>query len=181
MEVLTEYQLIENRIFTIRGQKVMIDCDLAELYNIKTKVLNQAVKRNCDRFPFDFMFKLNEDELNELVTNCDRFKNLKHSSTTPNVFTEQGVAMLSSVLNSERAIAINVEIIRTFVKLRQYALSQNNVVQNMEELRRILLLHIENTDNKFKKQDKTIQSIINVLNNLVETPKEPKQVGFKTN
>ena len=181
MEMLTEkVSIIEDRIFTIRGQKVMIDKDLAEMYDVPTYRLNEAVKRNCDRFPNDFMFKLTRDELNELIANCDRFKTLKHSPTTPNAFTEQGVAMLSSVLNSERAIAINVEIIRTFVKLRQYAISQTSNNQEISELKKLLMLHIENCDRKFSEHDDTIRQIIGVLNNLIETPKETKEIGFKT-
>ena len=173
-------EIIENRIFTIRGQKVMIDRDLAELYEVKTMVLNQAVKRNKSRFPDDFMFKLTRDELNELITNCDRFHTLKHSPTTPNAFTEQGVSMLSSVLNSDRAIAINIEIIRTFVRLRQYALIQNSTSREIDELRKMLMLHIENTDKKFSEHDETINQIIRVLNNLIETPRQTKQIGFTT-
>ncbi len=179
MEMLTERK-IENRIFTIRNQKVMIDKDLAELYNVPTSRLNEAVKRNIKRFPDDFMFKLTKDELNELIANCDRFQNLKHSPTTPNVFTEQGVAMLSSVLNSERAVAINIEIIRTFVKLRQYALMNTEKSKEIEELRKMLMLHIEHTDKKFAEHDEMIAQIITVLNNLLEKPRETKQVGFKT-
>ena len=173
-------EIIENRIFTIRGQKVMVDRDLAELYEVKTMVLNQAVKRNKSRFPDDFMFKLTRDELNELITNCDRFQTLKHSPTTPNAFTEQGVSMLSSVLNSDRAIAINIEIIRTFVRLRQYALIQNSTSREIDELRKMLMLHIENTDKKFSEHDETINQIIRVLNNLIETPRQTKQIGFTT-
>ncbi len=94
----------EPLIFEIRGFKVMIDIDLASLYETETKKLKQQVKRNLKRFPSDFMFELTLDEKNELVTNCDRLKKLKHSGVTPYVFTEQGVAMLSSVLNSEKAI-----------------------------------------------------------------------------
>ena len=161
MEMLTERK-IENRIFTIRNQKVMIDKDLAELYNVPTSRLNEAVKRNIKRFPDDFMFKLTKDELNELIANCDRFQNLKHSPTTPNVFTEQGVAMLSSVLNSERAVAINIEIIRTFVKLRQYALMNTEKSKEIEELRKMLMLHIEHTDKKFAEHDEMIAQIITV-------------------
>ena len=97
---------IERSIFLIRGQRVMLDRDLAYLYGVPTKVLNQAVKRNERRFPSDFMFRLTKEEKNELVTNCDRLARLKHSSALPSVFTEQGVAMLSSVLNSERAIEV---------------------------------------------------------------------------
>ncbi|MEA3373839.1 MAG: ORF6N domain-containing protein [Campylobacterota bacterium] len=94
---------IENRIFTIRGSHVMVDRDLAELYGVETKVLNQAVKRNMQRFPKEFKFQLLESEKNELVTNCDRFKTLKYSVSLPYVFTEQGVSMLSAVLKSDTA------------------------------------------------------------------------------
>ena len=173
-------EIIENRIFTIRGQKVMIDRDLAELYEVPTHRLNEAVKRNKKRFPDDFMFKLTKDELNELIANCDRFQTLKHSPTTPNAFTEQGVSMLSSVLNSDRAISINIEIIRAFVRLRQYALIQNSTSREIEELRKMLMLHIENTDKKFSEHDETINQIIRVLNNLIETPRQTKQIGFTT-
>ncbi len=179
MEMLTD-NIIEDRIFTIRGQKVMIDRDLAELYEIKTMVLNQAVKRNFKRFPNDFMFKLTDSELQELITNCDRFKSLKHSPTTPNVFTEQGVAMLSSILNSDRAIAINIAIIRTFVKLRQYMLIQKTENKEIQELKQMLMLHIENSDKKFAEHDETINRIITVLNNLIEKPRETKKIGFNT-
>ena len=179
MEMLTE-KIIENRIFTIRGQKVMIDKDLAELYEVPTSRLNEAVKRNQKRFPEDFMFKLTKDELKELIANCDRFASLKHSPTTPNAFTEQGVSMFSSVLNSDRAIAINIEIIRTFVKLRQYVLAGYEKNQEIEELKKMLMLHIENTDKRFSEHDVTIRHIINALNNLIEKPKDTKKIGFRT-
>ena len=162
---------IESRIFAIRGQKVMIDRDLAELYEVETKKLNQAVKRNITRFPIEFMFKLTDSESFELVTNCDRFKTLKHSSSTPYAFTEHGIAMLSSVLNSERAVAINIEIIKTFIKLRHYALSQTDTNEQITELRKLLMLYIE-------KNDKRVNEIIIALNNLIEQPRETKRIGF---
>ena len=99
---------IRSRIYTICGVQVMLDKDLAELYDVSTKALNQAVKRNIQRFPEDFRFQITDEEKNELVTNCDRFKRLKHSSTLPYAFTEQGVAMLSVVLHSEIAVKINI-------------------------------------------------------------------------
>ena len=170
--------IIEDRIFTIRGQKVMIDRDLAELYGVETKRLNEAVKRNIKRFPTDFMFQLSDDEQKELVANCDRLIKLRHSTSNAYVFTEHGVTMLSGVLNSEKAIEINVQIVRTFVKLRQYALSHSSASQEIAELRKMLMLHIENTDNRFKEHDKAIKQIITVLNNLIETPKKSKPVGF---
>jgi len=101
---------IEKTILLIRGQKVIIDADLVELYGVNTKALNQSVTRNEQRFPSDFMFSLTKTEKQELVTNCDRLDRLKHSSALPRVFTEQGVAMMSGVLRSERAIQINIQI-----------------------------------------------------------------------
>jgi len=171
---------IENKIFIIRGQKVMIDRDLAELYGVETKKLNQAVKRNITRFPAEFMLKLNNDEFLELVTNCDRFKILKHSPSTPYAFTEHGIAMLSSVLKSERAVAINIEIIKAFIRLRHYAISQMETNEQIVELRKLLMLHIENNDNKFLEYDETIKQIFRTLNNLIEHPKGTKKIGFKT-
>lgn len=126
------------------------------------------------------MFRLSDDEQKELVTICDRFKTLKHSSNPPYAFTEHGVAMLSSVLNSDKAIAINVEIIRTFVRLRQYAMVQTAKEQDLIELKKMLMLHIENTDKKFAEHDKTISQIIGVLNNLIDKPRETKKIGFNT-
>jgi hypothetical protein len=125
----TEYETL---IFMIRGKKVMIDSDLALLYNVPTKALKQQVKRNKSRFPEDFMFELNSFEKDELVTNCDRFKNMKHSSVNPIVFTEQGVAMLSSVLRSEKAIQINIEIMRSFARYRA-------IIRESEDLRNEIL------------------------------------------
>ena len=164
---------IETKIFTLRSQNVMIDRDLAELYGVETKRLNEAVKRNIARFPAEFMFKLTKNELSELVANCDRFNILKHSSSPPNVFTEHGIAMLSSVLNSEKAIAVNVQIIKTFVKIRHFALSQSDTNSQIAELRKLLMLYIE-------KNDKRVNDIIIALNNLLEQPKPVNRIGFGT-
>lgn len=112
----------------------MLDFDLAEMYEVKTKVLKQAVKRNINRFPPDFMFELTKVELEEVVTICDHLpESIKYSYIKPTAFTEQGVAMLSSVLRSERAIEVNVQIIRAFVILRQYALGYVELNQKIEE------------------------------------------------
>jgi hypothetical protein len=119
----------ESLIFTFRGKRVMVDYDLALLYDVPTKALKQQVKRNHHRFPEDFMFDLSLNEKNELVTNCDRLSFLKHSSVNPMVFTEQGVAMLSSVLHSEKAIRINIEIMRAFARYRAF-LTENQVLRN---------------------------------------------------
>jgi len=108
----------ETFIFIFRGRKVMVDSDLATLYEVSTKRLKEQVKRNISRFPKDFMFELTEFERSELVANCDRFGTMKHSIVCPLVFTEQGVAMLSSILRSEKAILINIEIMRAFARYR---------------------------------------------------------------
>ena len=123
---------IENMIFSIRGIQVMVDRDLAMLYGVETKVLNQAVKRNINRFPERFRFQLSQNETSELVTNCDRLQNLKHSSKHPHVFTEQGVAMLSSVLNSPTAIAVCIQIMDAFVASRHFVLANAEMFQRLE-------------------------------------------------
>lgn len=171
---------IESRIFTIRGQRVMIDRDLAELYGVQTKRLNEAVKRNIERFPEDFMFQLTDQEQHELVAKCDHLKNLKYSYNNAYVFTEHGVTMLSSVLNSPKAIEINVQVVRAFIQLRQYAITQTGKNKEIEEIRKMLMLHIENTDNKLSEHDKAIRQIVGVLNNLIEKPRETKRVGYYT-
>ncbi len=112
----------------------MIDTDLASLYETETKKLKQQVKRNEDRFPADFMFVLTNEEKEQLVTNCDRLKNLKHSSINPMAFTEQGVAMLSSVLRSPKAVKINIEIMRAFVYYRQILLQNQDLYKKVKEL-----------------------------------------------
>ena len=124
----------EAMIFTIRGRKVMVDADLALLYDVPTKRLKEQLKRNSSRFPEDFMFELNTIEKNELVANCDRLNSLKHSSVNPLVFTEQGVAMLSSVLHSEKAIRINIEIMRAFARYRAFLLENKELKSELHAL-----------------------------------------------
>jgi len=122
--VLIDDENIQNKIFTIRGLSVMLDRDLAEFYGAETKVFNQAVKRNVNRFPNDFRFQLLSTEKEELVTKCDRLNILKHSTSNPYVFTEQSVSMLSAILKSNIAIDISLKIIRSFVNMRK-TISQN--------------------------------------------------------
>ena len=124
----------ESLIFEFRGYKVMIDIDLATLYETETKVLKQQVKRNINRFPPDFMFELTKEETVQLVTNCDRLSSLKHSSVNPMVFTEQGVAMLSSVLRSNKAIEMNIEIMRAFARYRAHLLDNKDISKKLGEL-----------------------------------------------
>ena len=142
---------IENMILNIRDAQVMIDRDLAMLYGVATKVLNQAVKRNIERFPERFRFQLSKNETDELVTNCDRLRSLKHSSTLPHVFTEQGVAMLSSVLYSPTAIAVSIQIMDAFVALRHFVLANAEVFQRLEVIEHHqleLATHIADTDHR---------------------------------
>ena len=141
---------IQSLIYEIRGQKVMLESDLARLYDVPTYRLNEAVKRNSKRFPSDFMFQLKEDEW-EILRSQIAISKQRHGGRryTPYVFTEQGVAMLSTVLNSEIAIEINIQIMRAFVKLRHYTISQSDTNEQIAELRKLLMLHIESNDNKF--------------------------------
>jgi hypothetical protein len=157
---------INKAIFFIRGQKVMIDADLASLYGTETKVLKQQVKRNIERFPKDFMFILTKSEKEQLVTICDRLQSLKHSSVSPMVFTEQGVAMLSSVLRSKKAIAVNIEIMRAFARYRA-------LLKDDQELRKELL----KMDDKINKVFKFLLSRIDALQTI--KPKKKNKVGYK--
>jgi len=125
---------IQGRIFTIRGLQVMVDRDLAELYAVENKRLNEQVKRNIERFPEQFRFRLSEAEKNELVANCDRFESLKHSSALPYVFTEQGVTMLSAVLRSEAAIKVSIQIMDAFVGMRKFIANNAAIFQRLDSL-----------------------------------------------
>jgi len=156
---------IVKKIIVLRGEKVLLDRDLAELYEVPTKVLNQAVKRNERRFPSDFMFRLTKQEKKELVTNCDRFRTLKHSSVLPRAFTEQGVAMLSSVLNSDRAIGVNIAIMRAFVKLRVMLASHKDLTRKIAKLE--------------KKYDEQFAIVFEAIQHILEEDEKPKKkIGY---
>ncbi|TND08005.1 MAG: hypothetical protein FD123_2688 [Bacteroidetes bacterium] len=155
----------ESLIFEFRGQKIMIDSDLAILYGISTKSLKQQVKRNKNRFPQDFMFVLTKKEKMELVTNCDRLAALKHSSVMPLAFTEQGVAMLSSILRSPRAVNVNIEIMRAFVRFR--ALLKEHV-----ELRK----EIADLDEKI---EKIFSFLLEKINGQEKKRSRRRQIGYK--
>ena len=172
---------IQELIYEIRGQKIMLDRDLAELYGVELRSLNQAVKRNIGRFPPDFMFQLTQDEWNYLRSQFVIAKiNTSKIRFFPHVFTEQGVAMLASVLNSNKAIEVNISIMRAFVQLRNYALSLTGTNEQIIELRKLLMLHIENNDYKFSKYDGTIKQIVQALNNLIAQPQQKtKTIGFQ--
>jgi len=134
---------IQDKIFTIRGVEVILDRDLAALYQVETKVFNQAVKRNIERFPQNFRFQLNKYETNELVTDCDRFNSLKHSTSLPYAFTEFGVSMLSAILKSKIAIEISIKIIESFVNMRKIISSNDLMYQRFERLEKRLSIHDE--------------------------------------
>ena len=167
-------QVIQDKIFNIRDQKVMLDFDLAELYQVETRVLKQAVRRNLKRFPTDFMFELSKEEYSSLrsqIVTLDEKGRGKHSKYMPFAFTEQGVAMLSSVLKSNTAIEINISIIRVFVQIRQLASSHTELSEKLSEL-----------ENKY---DKQFKDVYEALNYLVQKDKqkieqgERKQIGYK--
>ncbi|MCL1864426.1 MAG: ORF6N domain-containing protein [Spirochaetes bacterium] len=158
---------IQNMIYEIRGQKVMLDSDLARLYGVEIKVMNQAVKRNIGRFPSDFMFQLTEKEWKNLRSQIVTFSK-DTRKYKPHAFTEHGILMLSSVLNSDRAININIQVMRIFVQMRQYALSNSGTNEQIAELQKLLMIHIENNDYKFSEYDETIKQIVIALNNLIE-------------
>jgi hypothetical protein len=125
---------LESRILLVRGQKVMIDADLAELYGVPTKALNQAVKRNLSRFPDDFLFRLSRREKEEVVTNCDHLARLRFSPGLPYCFTEHGAIMAANVLNSPRAEEMSVEVVRAFVRLREMIASHKALAKRLDEL-----------------------------------------------
>lgn len=127
---------ISSRIFTIRGVQVMLDRDLAVLYGVETRVLNQAVKRNADRFPAEFTFALSVDEMGELITTCDRFKSMKHSSVLSRAFTEHGIIMLASVLKSDVAAHASIQIARAFVAMRKALASVAPILQRLDIAKR---------------------------------------------
>lgn len=158
---LVRFDDIKSRIFTIRGVQVMLDSDLAKLYAVETKALNQAVKRNLNRFPEKFRFLLSDSEKDELVTICDRFDKLKHSSFNPYAFTEQGVAMLSAVLKSELAVNISIQIMEAFVVMR-HSIAKNDLV-----FQRIDRLEIKQVEN-----DKNFEKLFNALESKQLRPKQ---------
>jgi hypothetical protein len=171
MKEIIPIERIENRIMLIRGQKIILDKELAELYGVSTKVFNQAVKRNLKRFPKRFMFQLNNDEKRELVTNCDRFSRLKHSSSLPYAFTEHGALMSANVLNSERAISVSILIVEAFVRMRELIINNAELAENISNLEKRLDTH-----------DEIIVDIIIKLKSLLdpETNNKPK-IGFNSN
>lgn len=163
---LISQELVERKIFLIRDKKVMLDYDLASLYQVTTKALNQAVKRNARRFPPDFMFQLSKKEKHELVTYCDRLKTLKHSTYPPYAFTDLGISMLSSVLNSERAILANIQIMRAFARMKELISHHKNLQKQIDEME--------------KKYDAQFKIIFDAIREILEPQRQKpkKQIGF---
>ncbi|HEY5593363.1 MAG TPA: ORF6N domain-containing protein [Paludibacter sp.] len=166
-----QLQNIQSKIYEIRDQKVMLDFDLAAMYEVETRALKQAVKRNADRFPDDFMFQLSKVEWQELITICDNLpETIKYSPATPYAFTEQGVAMLSSVLKSKKALQVNIAIMRAFVFIRQYALTHKDLTEKIKELETLY--------------DKQFADVYDAINYLLQKDKQQteqrvrKRIGF---
>jgi phage regulator Rha-like protein len=175
-QYLLPIESIQEKILVLRNQRVLLSIDLARLYGVETKVLTQAVKRNIKRFPTDFMFQLNAEETNivqeHILRSRSQFVTLKRGFNIkyrPFAFTEQGVAMLSSVLNSDRAMEVNISIMRTFVRLREYLLTHKELAGKMKEL-----------EEKVERHDKKIVIVFEVIQQLMEEPEKPKrEIGFR--
>lgn len=158
---------IQQCILLVRSEKVILDKDLAKLYGVETRVLNQAVKRNLERFPNDFMFQLSKNEKQEVITNCDHLKSLKYSPVMPLAFTEQGVAMLSTVLRSKKAVEVNIAIMRTFVQLRRILADNKLLRDKIERLE--------------KKYDEQFQQVFAILECMIDDEEKPKsRIGYLT-
>lgn len=169
-DVIVADDIISNQIYFIRDQKVMLDRDLAKLYDVETKVLKQAVKRNIDRFPEDFMFELTKQENNSLRSHFVTLKRGEHDKYMPMAFTEQGVAMLSSVLKSKRAITVNIQIVRFFTKLRTMLLDNTELRLEIEHIKKKLNNHSQNMELVFQYLDELAEK--------KEDQKPRKQIGY---
>ena len=161
---------LPTRIIEVRGVKVLLDADLAELYAVSTKALNQAIKRNRQKFPPDLMFRLTKGEKAEVVTNCDHLQRLKFSHSLPLAFTEHGALMAANVLNSGRAVAMSVYIIRAFLKLRETLAANQAILKRLAEIDKTLLQH-----------DSALRDIYRKLLPLLQPPPEPprRRIGFR--
>jgi len=165
MKALIPVQMIEQKILMIRGEKVMLDSDLAELYGVEVKQLKRQVRRNIDRFPADFMIQLSKKEYESLRRHFGTLKRGEHSKYLPYAFTEQGVAMLSSVLNSERAVKVNIEIMRAFVRLRQMIASNAELARKLDAME--------------KKYDAQFKTVFDAIRQLMTPPgTKKKKIGF---
>lgn len=168
MSSLIVPESIAQRILLLRGKKAMLDADLAEMYGVPTKALNQAVRRNMERFPSDFMFQLSRDEKTEVVTNCDHLAKLKYSRTLPYAFTEHGALMLGNVLKSDRAVEVSLLVVRTFVQLREMLSGNQELEMKLLELER-----------KISSHDQAIAGLIDAIRQLMKQPVSAgRPIGF---
>jgi len=170
-ELIISEEFIMSKILLIRNKKVMVDSDLATLYGVTTKRLNEQVKRNIKRFPSNFMFQLTEIEKAEVVANCDHLKKLKFSSSLPYVFTEHGTMMLGNVLSSDRAIEFSIKIVEAFIKMREFLNNNLSVKLEIEEIKKKLMNH-----------DKNIELVFSYLDEMMEkndTKVERIKIGYK--
>jgi hypothetical protein len=169
-------ELVMSKILLIRGKKVMIDRDLAELYGVTTFRLNEQVKRNKKRFPEDFMFQVTKEEKQQLIERYASLETLKFSPSLPHVFTEHGAVMLASVLNSDRAIAVNIQIVRIFTRMRELLLTHKDILIKLEQMEKQLIKQ----GGKLKKHDEDIQLIFEYLKQLLNPSQEPRpRIGFR--
>ncbi len=172
---------IEGRILVIRGQKVIIDADLAALYGVPTKALNQAVKRNSERFPVDFMFNLTPGEKAEVVTSCDHLRNLRFSRTLPFAFTEHGAIQAANVLGSAQAVEMGVYVVRTFIRLRELAVTHHDLAKrlvDLEEKTESLAMQHDTFSRNTRNQ---LRQVFDALRALMAPPDPPKRpIGFVT-
>jgi len=164
-------QAVANRILQLRGQRVMLDADLAELYGVTTKRLNEQVKRNADRFPEDFMFQLNAEEKAEVVANCDHLVQIKYSPSLPYAFTEHGALMLGNVLKSSRAVEVSLLVVRAFVQIREMLSTHKDIAAKLDQMERKLSSH-----------DQAIAGLIDAIRQLMNPP-DPghRGIGFTAN
>ena len=163
---------IEGMIYVIRGQKVILDTDLANLYEVKTKRLNEQVKRNFQRFPPQFMFQLTTEEKIEVVAKCDHLRNLRFSKTNPYAFTEHGALMAANVLKSERAIAISIQVIQAFIQIRQFINSHTHMTEEINALKTFVLKNTQKTTQEFRKVWRAIEKLSTTPTN------EEHRIGF---
>lgn len=171
MSSLIAAELVAQRILLLRGHRVMLDADLAELYGVTTKRLNEQVKRNIERFPADFMFQLSLDEKAEVVANCDHLAKLKYSRTLPYAFTEHGALMLGNVLKSDRAVEVSLLVVRTFVQLREMLAGNKELEMKLLEL-----------EQKVSSHDQAIASLIDAIRQLMVQPASTSRpIGFTAN
>ncbi|HEY4079550.1 MAG TPA: ORF6N domain-containing protein [Burkholderiaceae bacterium] len=172
---------IEGRILLLRGMRVMIDADLAALYGVETRVLNQAVKRNSARFPPDFMFRLDEAEKSEVITNCDHLAKLKFSKSLPFAFTEYGAVALANVLASAQAVEMGIYVVRAFVRLRELAASHVDLAKRLDELEQkaeVLSMSHETFSRNTRNQ---LKQVFDALRELMTPPDPPRRpIGFVT-